>query len=54
MLADTHKSMASGKIEGPEIDAHIIAVVDFVERILIKKIRQFRGKKIKRISDWQI
>ncbi len=35
MLADTHKSMTSGKIEGPEIDAHIIAVVDFVERILI-------------------
>ena len=34
MLADTHKSMASGKIEGPEIDAPIIAVVDFVERIL--------------------
>ncbi|MGB9498325.1 MAG: hypothetical protein ACKVE4_00945 [Dissulfuribacterales bacterium] len=35
MLADTHKSMASGKIEELEIDAHIIAVVDLVERILI-------------------
>ena len=35
MLADTHKFMASGKIEGPKIDAPIIAVVDFVERILI-------------------
>lgn len=35
MLADTHLSITSGKIEGPEIDAPIIAVVDFVERILI-------------------
>lgn len=35
MLADIDESVVSGKITGPEIDAHIIAVVDFVERILI-------------------
>jgi hypothetical protein len=47
MLADTHKSMASGKIEGPEIDAHIIAVVDFVERILITFSDKYSDSHIK-------
>ena len=47
MLADTHKSMASGKIEGPEIDAHIIAVVDFVERILITFSDKYADSHIK-------
>ena len=47
MLADTHKSMASGKIEGPEIDAPIIAVVDFVERILITFSDKYVNSDIK-------
>ena len=47
MLADTHKSMASGKIEGPEIDAPIIAVVDFVERILITFSDKYADSDIK-------
>jgi len=47
MLAVTHKSMASGKIEGPEIDAHIIAVVDFVERILITFSDKYADSHIK-------
>ena len=47
MLADTHKSMASGKIEGPEIDAPIIAVVDFVERILITFSDKYANSDIK-------
>ena len=47
MLADTHKSMASGKIEGPEIDAHIIAVVDFVELILITFSDKYTDSNIK-------
>ena len=47
MLADTHKSMASGKIEGPEINAHIIAVVDFVELILITFSDKYTDSNIK-------
>ena len=47
MLADTHKSMTSGKIEGPEIDAPIIAVVDFVERILITFSDKYADSDIK-------
>lgn len=47
MLADTHKSMASGKIEGPEIDAPIMAIVDFVERILITFSDKYANSDIK-------
>ena len=47
MLADTHKSMTSGKIEGPEIDAPIVAVVDFVERILITFSDKYADSDIK-------
>lgn len=47
MLADTHKCMASGKIEGPEVDAPIIAVVDFVERILITFSDKYADSDIK-------
>jgi hypothetical protein len=47
MLADTHKSMASGKIEGPEVDAPIIAVVEFVERILITFSDKYADSDIK-------
>ena len=35
MLADIHKSIASGKIIGPKIDASIITVVSCVERVLV-------------------
>jgi hypothetical protein len=47
MLADNHKSTASGKIEGPEIDTPIIAVVDFVDRILIKFSDKYSGSNLK-------
>ena len=47
MLADTHKFMASGKIEGPEIDAPIIVVVDFVDRILITFSDKYADSDIK-------
>lgn len=47
MLADTDKSMASGKIEGPEVDAPIIAIVDFVERILITFSDKYADSDIK-------
>ena len=47
MLSDTHKSMTSGKIEAPEIDAPIIAVVDFVERILITFSDKYADSDIK-------
>ena len=47
MLADNHKSMASGKIEGPEIDTPIIAVVDFVTRILVTFSDKYAGSDIK-------
>ena len=47
MLADIYKSMASGKLEVPEIDSPIIAVVDFVERILITFSDKYTNSKIK-------
>ena len=47
MLVDTHKSMASGKIEGPEIDATIITVVGCVEQILITFSDKYTDSNIK-------
>lgn len=47
MLADIYKSMASGKIEVPEIDSPIIAVVGFVERILITFSDKYADSDIK-------
>jgi hypothetical protein len=47
MLADTHKSMASGKIEGPEIDAPIITVVSCVEQVLITFSEQYADSNIR-------
>jgi hypothetical protein len=47
MLADNHQSIASGKIEGPEIDTPIIAVVDFVDRILVTFSDKYAGSDIK-------
>ena len=47
MLADTHKSMASGKIEGPELDATIITVVGCVEQILITFSDKYTDSNIK-------
>lgn len=47
MLADIYKSMASGKIEVPEIDAPIIAVVNFVEQILITFSDKYADSDIK-------
>jgi hypothetical protein len=47
MLADIYKSMASGKLEVPEIDSPIIAVVDFVGRILITFSDKYADSDIK-------
>jgi len=47
MLADIHKSIASGKIIGPEIDASIITVVSCVERVLIAFSDKYTNSEIK-------
>ena len=47
MLADIHKSIASGKIIGPKIDASIIAVVECVERVLIDFSDKYTNSEIK-------
>lgn len=47
MLADIHKSIASGKITGPEIDASIITVVSCVERVLIDFSDKYANSEIK-------
>lgn len=47
MLADIHKSIASGKIIGPEIDASIITVVGCVERVLIYFSNKYANSEIK-------
>lgn len=47
MLADIHKSIASGKIIGPEIDASIITVVGCVEQVLIDFSDKYSNSEIK-------
>jgi len=47
MLVDIHKSIASGKIIGPEIDASIITVVGCVERVLIYFSNKYANSEIK-------
>jgi len=47
MLADIHKSIAAGKIIGPETDAPIIAVVNCVERVLINFSDKYTNSEIK-------
>ena len=47
MLTDIHRSIASGKIIGPEIDASIITVVGCVEQVLIDFSDKYTNSKIK-------
>jgi hypothetical protein len=47
MLADIHKSIASGKIVGPEIDASIITVVGCVGQVLIDFSDKYTNSEIK-------
>ena len=46
MLVDIHRSIASGKIIGPEIDASIITVVGCVEQVLIDFSNKYANSKI--------
>ncbi len=46
MLSDTDLTVSAGRMEGPEPDASILAVVAFVEKLLIRFSKKYAGSTI--------